>query len=76
MLSVDRRRFLEAGGVSFFIGDGALRYKPETILEVFYSAQLVKGAWVTLDYQRIQNPAYNAARGPINVFAVRLHAEF
>ena len=75
-LSNDRRKFLEAGGISFFIGDGKLSYKPETIFEGFYSLGLSKSIWLTGDYQRIQNPAYNASRGPVNVFAVRFHAEF
>ena len=75
-LSTDRRRYLEAGGISYFIGDGRLNYKPESGLEMFYSVGAGKGRWVTLDYQRIANPAYNADRGPVNVFAVRLHAEF
>jgi hypothetical protein len=76
MLSNARRRFLQAGGISFFIGDGALNYRPETIFEGFYSLQVTKGTWITADYQQIANPAYNAARGPIKVLAVRLHAEF
>ena len=75
-LSNDRRRYLSAGGISFFIGDGALSYKPETIFEGFYSLGVTKNIWLTGDYQRIQNPAYNASRGPVNVFAARFHAEF
>jgi hypothetical protein len=75
-LSKERRQFLEAGGISFFIGDGVLRYQPEQILETFYSWQVIKGTWLTADVQRIQNPAYNALRGPVNVFALRAHAEF
>lgn len=75
-LSDDRRRFLEAGGTSFFIGDGGLSYKPETIFEGYYSLNLIKDIWLSPDYQYVQNPAYNAARGPIHVFAARLHAEF
>ena len=75
-LSSDRRKFLEAGGISYFIGDGALVYKPETIFEAFYSLGVSKGVWLTAGYQRIQNPAYNAARGPVNVVAIRAHAEF
>jgi high affinity Mn2+ porin len=75
-LSNDRRKYLEAGGISFFIGDGRLSYKPETIFEGFYSLGLGKSSWLTGDYQRIQNPAYNASRGPVNVFVVRFHAEF
>jgi len=75
-LSKARRQYLEAGGISFFIGDGALSYKPEQIVETFYSIGFERGFWLTTDYQRIANPAYNAARGPVNVYAVRLHAEF
>ena len=77
-ISKDRRGFLEAGGVSYFIGDGAghFRYRPERGSEVFYSVGLGKHLWVTGDWQRIQNPAYNALRGPVNVYALRLHAEF
>ena len=75
-LSRARRQYLEAGGLSFFIGDGSLSYKPETILEAFYSVGVMKNVWLTGDYQHIQNPAYNAARGPVHVFAIRAHAEF
>lgn len=75
-LSADRRHYLEAGGISFFIGDGRLNYRPEDILEGYYSFALCKGSWLTADYQRIQNPAYNADRGPLNIYALRLHAEF
>ena len=78
-LSAQRRRFLSLqplGGTSFFIGDGYLDYKPETVIETFYSRSVARDAWVTLDYQHVANPAYNAARGPVNVWALRFHAEF
>ena len=77
-LSRDRRTFLEAGGMSYFIGDGAgnFRYRPERGIEVFYNVGITKHLWLTADYQRIQNPAYNALRGPVNVYALRMHAEF
>ncbi len=74
-LSNDRRRFIEAGGISYFIGDGSLNYRPETIFESYYSFHLFKGGWLTPDYQYIMNPAYNADRGPVHVFAFRFHAE-
>ena len=74
-LSPQRRDFLAAGGLSYFIGDGALRYRSEAVLETFYSLALGHGAWITLDWQRIAHPAYNADRGPLNVAALRLHAE-
>ena len=75
-LLTDRRRYLTAGAISFFIGDGGLQYQPESIFEGFYSLNVVKGVWLTGDYQRIENPAYNASRGPVDVFAIRFHAEF
>lgn len=75
-LSADRRRFLEAGGTSYFIGDGRLNYRPEDIFEGYYSLNIYKDTWLTADYQRIQNPAYNKDRGTMNVYALRLHAEY
>jgi high affinity Mn2+ porin len=41
-----------------------------------YSLNVFRSSWVTFDMQRIQNPAYNADRGPVNVESARLHAEF
>lgn len=76
-LSSARRNFLAAGRTSFFIGDGGLAYRPEQILETFYSLGVTKGAWLTLDFQRIRNPAYNADRaGPVDIWSLRMHAEF
>jgi hypothetical protein len=77
-ISADRLRFLESGGVSFFIGDGTRNFlaKPERILETFYSYSLSKNQWLTADWQYIQNPAYNAQRGPVNVLGARYHIEF
>jgi hypothetical protein len=75
-LSKERRNYLAAGGQSFFIGDGKLNYRPETIVEAFYNANILKGLWATLDWQRIQNPAYNADRGSVNFYGLRLHAEY
>lgn len=60
----------------FFIGDSALCYKPETIVESFHDLSLCKSAWLTLDWQRIFNPAYNADRGPVSVGTLRFHTEF
>ncbi len=75
-LSAQRKAYLKAGGISFFIGDGALNYQTENIVEGFYNWGISKNLWFTLDYQRIQNPAYNVSRGPIDVLAFRWHAEF
>lgn len=77
-ISAERLRFLQAGGVSFFIGDGYKNFRsaPEQILETFYSYSFARNNWLTLDWQFIQNPAYNAQRGPLNVFGARYHVEF
>lgn len=75
-ISAARRNYLEAGGISFFLGDGALRYRNEQLAEAFYSAHVWRDAFVTLDLQRMWNPGYNADRGPANFAALRLHAEF
>ncbi|KAB2969215.1 carbohydrate porin [Zoogloea sp.] len=75
-LSKDRREYLEAGGISFFIGDGRLSYRPEQLVETYYSLNVWKTVFLTADYQRMWNPAYNADRGPANFFAMRIHTEF
>ena len=76
MLSHERRDYLARGGISFFIGDGALNYRPESIIETYYSWKVMSGLWLTGDYQHIANPAYNADRGPANITSLRVHAEF
>ncbi len=75
-LSGDRRRYLAAGGISFFIGDGALNYRAEQTLETYYSLGVNRSLWLTLGLQHVRNPAYNADRGRVNVLAVRMHVHF
>jgi len=74
-LSASHRRFLAAGGVDFFLGDGRLNYGREQVLEAFYSAALDARLKVSLDLQQISHPAYNRDRGPATALALRLHAE-
>jgi len=75
-LSEERQNYLRNGGISFFIGDGYLGYKPELILETFYSLSLGKKTALTFDVQSVRNPAYNSLRGPVMVTGFRLHTEF
>ena len=75
-LSKVHRNYLAAGGLGFFIGDGRINYRPETILEMFYSLSVTKYASISVDWQHVRNPAYNADRGPANVGTLRLHTEF
>jgi hypothetical protein len=76
MLGADRRDYLAAGGISFFIGDGRLRYKAEDIVEIYYSWNAWKNVYLTADFQRVNNPGYNADRGPANFAGLRFHAEY
>ena len=75
-LSAGRRDYLAAGGSTFFLGDGALRYRPEQLLELFYNLRLNRWLTLAIDAQRIYNPGYNADRGPVTLIATRLHAAF
>lgn len=75
-LSRDHRDFIAAGGLGPLIGDGALNYSRERVLETYYAYALNKALTFTADYQLITNPAYNADRGPVSIFTGRLHGEF
>jgi high affinity Mn2+ porin len=75
-LSPEARAYFAAGGLGILIGDGQLNYRPEQILEAYYAYSLNNWATLTFDYQFIVNPGYNADRGPVSIFAGRLHAEF
>ena len=69
--------FLNAGGLGILIGDGQLpNYRTEKILEAYYSYALTPSMRLTFDYQFLANPAYNADRGPVNIFAGRAHWQF
>ena len=75
-ISAAHRQFLAAGGLGITVGDGALDYRSERFAEAYYNWKIIKHLQLTLDYQFAQNPAYNHARGPINLFALRGHTEF
>jgi len=75
-ISGPHRDYLGAGGLGFFIGDGKLSYRTEGIFEAFYSLGVVKDLWISLDFQRIFDPAYNSDRGPVSVASARLHYGF
>lgn len=76
-LSRDHRDYLATGGYGFLIGDSKLSYSPEMIAELYYKMNAYqKKIWLSPDYQFILHPAYNADRGPVNVFGIRAHVEF
>jgi high affinity Mn2+ porin len=75
-ISGDHAGFLAAGGLGVTVGDGALSYASENVIEAYYAFRIAKGIVVTADYQFLNNPAYNMVRGPVNVFSGRLHMSF
>jgi high affinity Mn2+ porin len=70
------QKFLEAGGADILDGDGALTYGSEKVMEAYYNFATWKGIQVTPDYEFMDNPAFNRDRGPVSVFAIRLHGKF
>jgi high affinity Mn2+ porin len=74
-ISGDHREYLALGGHGFLLGDGGLRYGRETILELYYTAHLWRGFFLSPDVQHINNPGCNRDRGPVLVPGLRLHVE-
>jgi len=74
-LSSSHVAYLALGGIDGFIGDGRINYRPEKAFEMFYNVNLNRYLWFTLDFQHIVDPAYNADRGPVTLYGVRVHAE-
>ena len=69
--------FFNAGGLGILVGDGQLPHPGlEQIIETYYSYALTGSVRLTADYQLVVNPGYNTDRGPVNVFAGRLHWQF
>ena len=69
--------YFNAGGLGIVIGDGQLPHPGlEQIIEIYYSYALSPSTKVSFDYQFVANPAYNTDRGPVNIFAGRLHWQF
>jgi len=76
-ISSAEAHFLNMGGVGSFIGDGQLpNPQPEVVLETYYNHQLTSSINATLDYQLLANPGENGDRGPVSIFAARVHWQF
>ena len=75
-LSQVHQEFFGAGGTGILAGDGGLSYGWEEILETYYDFKIWKTVHGALDYQFVTDPAFNRDRGPVSVFAARLHWEF
>ncbi|MDE2155552.1 MAG: carbohydrate porin [Xanthomonadaceae bacterium] len=75
-LSPGHREYLALGGNGFVLGDGALHYGKEQILETYYNLSLGKHLTLSPDLQLVRNPGYNRDRGPARFVALRAHLEF
>ncbi len=74
-LASAHRTYLSLGGQSYLLDDGRLDYGREKILEGYYNVPIGRGIFGAFDVQRIWNPGYNQARGPVIIFGFRLHLE-
>lgn len=68
-------RYLQLGGLGFILGDGNLSYGFEKIVEMFYTAHIWQGISAAIDWQHINDPGYNLARGPVSILSFRIHLE-
>jgi high affinity Mn2+ porin len=75
-LSKDHKTYLADGGSGFLIGDGALNYGRENIVETYHTTHVWRGVYVAPGPQHIVDPGYNRDRGPVLVPSFRLHLEF
>jgi high affinity Mn2+ porin len=75
-ISRPHQEFLDAGGLGILVGDGKLPNPgTERIIEAYYSFPVL--SWrATVDYQFVNNPAYNQDRGPVSIIGTRLRAQF
>jgi high affinity Mn2+ porin len=72
----DHQAYLADGGLGFLLGDGALTYGRENILESYYTVHVWRGIYLAPGLQHIVNPGYNRDRGPVLVPSFRAHVEF
>jgi len=70
------QQYLSEGGLGFNLGDGALRYGNESILEGYYLYQASKSIQASADFQYVVNPGYNRDRGPVPIISLRLRFAF
>ena len=72
----DHQPYLADGGFGFLLGDGALNYGRENILEIYYTVHAWRGIYLAPGLQHIVDPGYTRDRGPVLVPAFRAHVEF
>jgi hypothetical protein len=72
----DHQNYLADGGLGFLLGDGALNYGRENIVESYYTAHAWRGIYIAPGLQYAKNPGYNRDRGPVLIPSFRVHLEF
>jgi high affinity Mn2+ porin len=72
----DHQTYLADGGLGFLLGDGALNYDRENIVETYYTAHVWRGIYLAPGLQHINDPGYNRDRGPVLVPSFRANIEF
>jgi high affinity Mn2+ porin len=72
----DHQTYLADGGLGFLLGDGALNYGRENIVETYYTVHAWRGIYLAPGLQHIVDPGYNRDRGPVLVPSFRAHVEF
>ena len=72
----DHQAYLADGGLGFLLGDGALNYGRENIVESYYTIHVWRGIYLAPGLQHIVDPGYNRDRGPVLVPSFRAHVEF
>lgn len=75
-ISRANQAYLADGGIGILTGDGFLNYGSEKNVELYYDHKISKYFRAALDYQLVDDPAFNRDRGPVpGIFAIRLHYE-
>ena len=59
-ISPAHAEYLRLGGIDAFIGDGTITPSAEAAVDLFYAVNFRKFLWISGDYQRVMNPAFNA----------------
>ncbi len=75
-LSPQHRRYLEAGGKGFILGEGGMNYALEEIAEIYYSVAACREFFITGDYQLVTNAGYNQDRSGVSILSLRMHTEY
>ncbi len=72
-ISMAAQHYFADGGMGILVGDGHLNYSPEQIAEFYYNLTLCTYWHISPDFQYARNPAYNLDRGPVRIYAIRVH---